>query len=117
MGIQEQINPDFTDIIKKCEHELKIKFPTYGNIWLEEDDAYYKERLFKEVKEYIDAMTIVSERRKLLNIINIAVMAYQTAPVNRAKKYVPEMCPFCDKSLLRHKPFQGGLVCPPKTFY
>ncbi len=112
MGIHEQIDPDFEDIIEKCKQELKIKFPRYGNTWLEADDKYYKARLINEVDEYLKSMTVDSEKRKLLNIINIAAMAFQVAHVNRAKKYVPEMCPFCDKSLLRHKPFQGGLVCP-----
>ena len=81
-------------------------------MWIEQDEKYYKERLIKEVKEYVEAMTIDAEQRKLVNIINIAIMAHQTARANRAKKYVPEMCPFCDKSLLRHKPYSGGLVCP-----
>ena len=115
MAVNEQIDPDFAEIIAMCLHELTIKFPSYGNVWLEQDDAYYKERLSKEVKEYVEAMTIDSEKRKLLNIINIAAMAHQTAKANRAKKFVPEICPFCDMSLLRHKSFNGGLVCPIKN--
>jgi len=79
----ERIDPDFDKIIPLCLKELDIKFSEYGNTWLESDDLYYKERMLKEVQEYVESMTIQSEQRKLLNIINIAAMAYQTAPVNR----------------------------------
>ncbi len=78
-----RIDPDFGALVVKCVEELKIKYSQYGNTWLEQDDLYYKERLMKEVSEYVDSMTVESERRKLLNIVNIAAMAFQTAAVNR----------------------------------
>ncbi len=78
-----RIDPDFGPLIVACVRELAIKYRQYGNTWLEQDDLYYKERLLKEVKEYVDSMTVESERRKLLNIVNIAAMAFQTASVNR----------------------------------
>lgn len=78
-----RIDPDFGALITKCIAELQIKYSQYGNTWLEQDDLYYKERLLKEVKEYAESMTVESEKRKLLNIVNIAAMAYQTAKTNR----------------------------------
>jgi len=43
-----RVDPDFNTIIEKCIEQLKIKYPNYGNTWLYQDDAYYKERLLKE---------------------------------------------------------------------
>ena len=106
-----RIDPDFDTIIKKCLNEIKIKFPNYGNTWLEQDDKHYKERLKKEVDEYINSMTIDSERRKLLNIINLAAMAWQTAPVNRFKGYTLINCNICNKPLLEHYVKDGYFVC------
>ena len=76
MSDQEHIDPDFDSIIEACKVELKIKFPNYGNTWLESNDRYYKERLDNEVQEYIKSTSIESERRKFINIINIACMAH-----------------------------------------
>jgi len=75
--------PNYEDIIKLCVEEMRIKFKNYGNDWLTSDDVYWKERLKKEVEEYYESMTIDSEKRKLLNIINIAAMAHETADNNR----------------------------------
>ena len=75
--------PHYEEVIVKCVHEMRIKFKNYGNDWLTSDDLYWKERLTKEIKEYCESMTIDSEKRKLLNIINIAMMAYETAETNR----------------------------------
>lgn len=75
--------PDYQDIIEKCIKEMTIKYVNYGNDWLEADDLFWKERLTKEIKEYKNSMTIDSEKRKLLNIINIAAMAYETADTKR----------------------------------
>ncbi len=110
-----RIDPDFGTLVTKCIEELGIKYRQYGNTWLEQDDLYYKERLEKEVKEYLDSMTVESEKRKLLNIVNIAAMAYQTAAVNRGcrkhkaawediikseKQQVPTNCIVCSKVLV-----------------
>jgi len=106
-----RIDPDFDTIIKECIKQLKIKFPNYGNTWLEQDDKHYKERIKKEVNEYIDSMSIDSERRKLLNIINLAAMAYQTAHVNRADRRISARCPKCSKPLTLHNIKDGFFVC------
>ena len=106
-----RIDPDFDTIIKKCLDEIKIKFPNYGNTWLEEDEVFWKERILKEVKEYIDSMSVDSEQRKLLNIINLAAMAWQTAPVNRSKGRTLINCSKCRKPLLEHYVKDGYFVC------
>ncbi len=75
---RKQINPDFEKIIPLCIKELNIKFPEYGNDWLHCDKAYWIERIHNEVKEYDMSMTPQSEKRKMLNIINMAAMAWTT---------------------------------------
>lgn len=79
----DRVDPDYDKIVELCRREMEVKFPSYGNDWIEQDDVYYKTRLLKEVKEYNEAMTIEAERRKLINIVNIACMAHQTAAANR----------------------------------
>ncbi len=108
---KDRMDPNFKAIIPLCVEELKIKFSKYGNTWLESDDVYYKKRLMNEVEEYIKSMTVSSEQRKLLNIINIAAMAYQTAPVNRSEIRVPIKCPKCGEPLKSHLEEDGYLVC------
>ena len=78
MYLTKQIDPDFESIIPLCYKELNIKFPDYGNSWQEEPKSYWEKRLSNEVDEYIKSMSVASELRKLLNIINMAAMAYQT---------------------------------------
>ena len=110
-----RIDPDFGTLVVECIKELEIKYSQYGNTWLEQDDLYYKERLLKEVQEYTESMTIASERRKLLNIVNIAAMAWQTAKTNRGcrkhkapweaimkseQQPVPTNCIICSKALV-----------------
>lgn len=78
MSKEKQINPDFEKIIPLCIRELNIKFPDYGNSWMECDKEYWIKRMGNEVEEYEKSMTLVSEKRKLLNIINMAAMAWET---------------------------------------
>ncbi len=73
---EEQINPDFEKIIPLCINELNIKFPEYGNTWLDVDKEYWIKRIMNEIKEYEMSMTPQSDRRKMLNIINMAAMAW-----------------------------------------
>ena len=70
--------PHYEALIIKGVHEMGIKFKNYGNDWVDKDAIYWKERILKEVKEYIDSMTIDSEKRKLINILNMIAMAYET---------------------------------------
>ena len=73
---EEQINPKFEQIIPLCVRELDIKFSDYGNSWMKEGKDYWQKRLLNEVNEYHFSMTIPSDKRKLLNIINMAAMAW-----------------------------------------
>ena len=102
-----RIDPDYEKIIRLCRKEMEIKFVNYGNTWLELDDLYFKERLTKEFKEYLESMTIESEQRKLLNIINIACMAHQTARTNRGcRKHKPTF-----EDIMNSKGTQIASVC------
>jgi len=75
---KEQINPDFEKIIPLCIRELDIKFPDYGNSWLTCKKRYWINRIGNEVEEYEKSMTLPSDKRKLLNIINMCAMAWET---------------------------------------
>lgn len=75
---KEQINPDFETIIPLCIRELDIKFPDYKNSWLQCDKEYWIKRIGNEVDEYVKSMTLPSDKRKLLNIINMCAMAWET---------------------------------------
>ena len=70
--------PDYDKTIKECIHEMEIKFEKYGNEWKVLDDKYWKKRLSNEVDEYVKAIGIKAEERKLLNIVNIAALAIDT---------------------------------------
>lgn len=72
----EQQNPNFEKIIPLCQRELDIKFPDYGNDWLDLKKDYWEKRIANEVDEYSKSMSKASEKRKLLNIINMAAMAW-----------------------------------------
>lgn len=82
-NIKEIKLPNYVKITEKCVKEMLIKFKNYGNNWVNLDDLYWKERILKECKEYNESMTIDSEKRKLLNILNMVAMAYETADTNR----------------------------------
>ena len=71
-----QINPHFEKIIPLCIRELDIKFPDYGNSWMGVNKGYWIKRIGNEVEEYEKSMTPQSEKRKLLNIINMCAMAW-----------------------------------------
>lgn len=82
-GMSEQINPDLLGIISKCERELDIKFPDYGNSWMNEETPYWLKRIQNELDEYEKSMNKPSAKRKLLNIINMAAMAYDNLEKGR----------------------------------
>ncbi len=73
---EKQLNPDFECIIPFCQRELDIKFPDYGNSWTKETKEYWTKRIANEVAEYTNGMSDASDKRKLLNIINMAAMAF-----------------------------------------
>lgn len=77
--MQSQINPDFHIITELCKNELNIKFAEYGNSWMQgqcKTQGYWLKRIANELEEYEKSMTETSAMRKLLNIINMAAMAY-----------------------------------------
>jgi len=76
MSQEKQINPNFEKIIPLCIRELDIKFPDYGNSWMTSGKDYWIKRIGNEVEEYEKSMTKISEKRKLLNIINMCAMAW-----------------------------------------
>ncbi len=79
MTKEKQINPNFDEIIPLCIEELNIKFPHYGNTWMNMGKGYWVKRIENEVEEYEKSMTLISEKRKLLNIINMCAMAWENA--------------------------------------
>ncbi len=85
----EQI-PDFKDIIARCKHELDVKFEHYGNSWMNEPDGYWRKRMYNELNEFANALTEVAAKRKLLNLINMAAMTYETYKI-------PVKCETCGK--------------------
>ena len=72
-----QKNPNFDFLIVKAIHELDIKYEQYGNGWLDESEGYWDKRLSNEVEEFKKGTSQISRKRKLLNIINIAAMAFE----------------------------------------
>lgn len=81
---EKQINPNFENIIPLCIRELDIKFPDYGNSWMKEGKEYWTTRISNEVNEYSCSMTTASDKRKLLNIINMCAMAWEN--IKRAEE-------------------------------
>ena len=82
--------PDFDTIVSKCIHELNIKYEAYGNSWITEPDGYWIKRMTNELDEFTKAMTEVAAKRKLLNLINMAAMCFDTYKM-------PEKCSKCGK--------------------
>ena len=109
--------PHYEDLVVKGVHEMGIKFKNYGNDWVDKDAIYWKERILKEVKEYIDSMTVDSEKRKLINILNMVAMAYETVENRGCEQHIVDFeyimmsgrkpwysnCKICGKSLVIEK--------------
>lgn len=111
MSTNEIKLPDYNYIVELAIKEMEIKFKNYGNDWLTLDDKYWKERISKEVQEYVDSMTVDSEQRKLLNILNMVCMAYELAPHVRSSRYVSNICPNCVKPLSVHIVHENEFRC------
>jgi len=112
MTVEENMKlPDYDNIVLLAIEEMKIKFKNYGNEWLELNDAYWKKRIFNEVAEYRDSMTIESEKRKLLNILNMVAMAYATCDIKRSTKYISNQCPNCVRPLSAHIVVRNEFNC------
>ena len=70
--------PDYDKILSECRAEMDAKDEAYGSMWLDYDGKeHWIRRLMNEVKEADMAFTIPEERRKYVNIVNLAVMAWQ----------------------------------------
>lgn len=111
MSANEIALPDYDKIIGLAIEEMKIKFKNYGNDWLKSDESYWKKRIFNECAEYRDSMTIDSEKRKLLNIINMCCMAFETAAKNRSSKYASTICQNCSEPLPVHMVLNNQFIC------
>ena len=85
---KDQKNPDFTSIIKLATHELDIKYEQYGNSWLDSPEGYWDKRLFNEIEEFKKGTSQTVRKRKLLNIINIAAMAFEADKGNPKSKII-----------------------------
>lgn len=68
--------PDLQLILSKCIRELIVKYPDYGNSWQTDYHDYWLKRLHNEVNEFESAIGPQAAKRKLINIINIAMLAY-----------------------------------------
>lgn len=82
--------PEFDRIVYLAIEELNIKYKDYGNSWLNEPNGYWLKRMTNELDEFEKSMTAESAKRKLLNIINMAAMCYETYKM-------PEKCSKCGK--------------------
>ena len=59
--------------------ELIIKYPAYGNSYLDTDKlnlAFWKKRLTNEIQEYKKCLTPQERKRKIVNLFNLVWMAY-----------------------------------------
>ena len=70
--------PNFNKIFGACQEVIVERFSLYGNSWKGSTTAYYEDRILREVQEYRAASTPEEKGRKLINIINLAAMAYET---------------------------------------
>ena len=86
--------PNFDVIVDICKNVIESRFSDYGNDWLTTDDQFWHGRLTNEVSEYMNASTKTEARRKLLNIINIAAMAFD----NKVQKE-KDKCPTCGSTM------------------
>ena len=73
---------DPTDLINMLisggMQELKIKYRSYGNSYLDTDQlnlAFWKKRLGNEIMEYKKCITPQERERKLYNLFNLTFMA------------------------------------------
>ncbi len=106
--------PNYHAIMELCIDEMRIKFKNYGNDWLKKDDIYWKERILKEVIEYNESMTIDSEKRKLLNILNMVAMAYDTVENRGCRQHIVE---FGQILMSEHKTWYSNCnVCGKQLF-
>ena len=70
--------PNLNKIFEACQKAIVERFPLYGNSWQTASHEYFAARIIREVREYTSAMSTAEEGRKLINIINLAAMAYET---------------------------------------
>lgn len=79
------------DLIYEGMKELKIKFPSYGNSYIDTkklDLKFWKKRLSNEIMEYKRCITPEERTRKLANLFNLVWMAYyyETNPFRKFDK-------------------------------
>ena len=70
--------PDYDRILAACRKEVEAKDEAYGAMWKNyADKEWWITRLTNEAKEAKVAQTVVEERRKYVNIVNLAAMAWE----------------------------------------
>ena len=82
--------PNWQEISKAAVDVIYERFDAYGNAWVRSDPKYFGIRMQNEVEEYKNAMSDAEKRRKCLNIINLAMMAFTVCDGKQAecKHYV-----------------------------
>ena len=69
--------PNFDHIIAECKKEIDVKYEKYLNEWKNHPDKkWWFARLENEIIELKHCLTVEEEKRKYINIINLASMAY-----------------------------------------
>ena len=86
LGFETRLLPGMADPSETIEalvmdgmNELRIKFPVYGNSYLDTeklDLKFWKKRLGNEIQEYKNCITSAERKRKLANLFNLVWMAY-----------------------------------------
>ena len=78
--------PDYDFIFYLCENKVRLAHDKFRNNWTRTNNFYWRQRLKDEMVEYANAKTIKVQRSKLINIINMAAMAFDSSygiPVNK----------------------------------
>ena len=75
--------PKIDEIIEIARGVIRERYPLYGNAWVKEDAPYWGVRMHNEVDEFSKAFSDVEKKRKCINIVNLAMMAYSTIDIDR----------------------------------
>lgn len=70
--------PNYDRFVEHCKKEVEAKDEAYGSMWKDYvTKPWWFKRLMNEVKEVEAALTVAEERRKYVNIANLAAMAWE----------------------------------------
>jgi hypothetical protein len=68
--------PNWNSILEKCKEKIELKYPEYGNSWVDDFFFDWKSRLQGEVNE-VEQYSDLSQEEKiaeLIDVINICAM-------------------------------------------